>query len=167
MSASDFVSLHDAAKAGDLVEVGKALAAGIDVNAPDKLKRTPLHMAAWAGRTVRIHISDADWKQELADSSDWRAHASRPPSNDDSVPVAQCIDLRGEEVPVPRYQTESYALFGFDLTVCISFCFFARGLLSHQATVEPNWLSPVLALSTLAGASTLSHALMSQNSIWV
>jgi ankyrin repeat protein len=44
------LDLHGAARTGDVAELGKSIAAGADVNARDKLKRTPLHLAAWAGQ---------------------------------------------------------------------------------------------------------------------
>lgn len=48
------VDLHGAARTGDLATLGTGIAAGADVNARDRLKRTPLHIAAWAGQ-VRFH----------------------------------------------------------------------------------------------------------------
>lgn len=50
-------TLHDAAKQGDLVAIGAHLSLGTDVNAVDKLQRTPLHLAAWAGQDVRFCLS--------------------------------------------------------------------------------------------------------------
>lgn len=45
--------LHDAAKTGNVKAVNELLAQQVDVNQKDRLNRTPLHMAAWAGQTVR------------------------------------------------------------------------------------------------------------------
>jgi len=42
--------LHAAARVGDIDALGKRIAAGDDVNEKDKVKRTPLHLAAWAGQ---------------------------------------------------------------------------------------------------------------------
>lgn len=50
------ISLHEAAKTGNLALIGKAMAAGMDINAPDKLKRVPLHLAAWSGQTVCSYV---------------------------------------------------------------------------------------------------------------
>lgn len=47
--------LHQASREGDLAMIGKLLSSGTDVNAKDKHKRTPLHIAAWAGQTVRCY----------------------------------------------------------------------------------------------------------------
>lgn len=44
-----WMSLHSAARNGDLDAVVSRIADGDDVNLKDKLKRTPLHLAAWAG----------------------------------------------------------------------------------------------------------------------
>lgn len=46
------IDLHVAARNGDVPALVAAVAAGSDLNARDKLSRTPLHMAAWAGQTV-------------------------------------------------------------------------------------------------------------------
>ena len=46
-------TLHQAAKAGDLAAIGHFLSIEANVNEVDKLQRTPLHMAAWAGHVVR------------------------------------------------------------------------------------------------------------------
>ena len=46
------MSLHDAAKQGDLAAIGQCLSQDVDVNGVDKLQRTPLHLAAWAGQEV-------------------------------------------------------------------------------------------------------------------
>jgi ankyrin repeat protein len=46
-------SLHNAARTGDLAELGKFLGEDVDVNATDKHQRTALHLAAWAGHVVR------------------------------------------------------------------------------------------------------------------
>jgi hypothetical protein len=45
-------TLHQAAKDGDLAAMGDYLSVEADINAVDKLQRTPLHLAAWAGREV-------------------------------------------------------------------------------------------------------------------
>ena len=47
-------TLHHAAKTGDLTEIGRFLSIEADVNEVDKLQRTPLHLAAWAGHVVRL-----------------------------------------------------------------------------------------------------------------
>ena len=43
------ISIHDAAKAGDIETVKQHLAAGTDVDAKDKYGRTPLHLAPGSG----------------------------------------------------------------------------------------------------------------------
>jgi ankyrin repeat protein len=48
-------TFHDAAKQGDLAAIGAHLSEQSDVNATDKLHRTPLHLAAWAGQKVWNH----------------------------------------------------------------------------------------------------------------
>lgn len=45
--------VHEAARTGDLDALGAALATGADINARDKHRRSPLHLAAWAGHLVR------------------------------------------------------------------------------------------------------------------
>ena len=47
--------LHKAAREGNLAELTRLLTAGQDVNVRDKLSRTPLHLAAWAGQ-VMVHL---------------------------------------------------------------------------------------------------------------
>ena len=42
--------LHGAARTGDVQALGRDISAGADVNGLDKLRRTPLHLAAWAGQ---------------------------------------------------------------------------------------------------------------------
>ncbi len=53
--------LHDAAKTGNVKAVNELLAQQADVNQKDQLNRTPLHMAAWAGHTVRK--GPHEWEQ--------------------------------------------------------------------------------------------------------
>eukprot|EP00854_Cymbomonas_tetramitiformis_P028774 gene28774-35716_t len=43
-------TLHIAARNGDLSSLAQLLAGGSDVNGKDKLKRTALHLASWAGQ---------------------------------------------------------------------------------------------------------------------
>jgi hypothetical protein len=45
--------LHTAARDGDTARVLQLVAIGADLNTRDKLARTPLHLAAWSGQTVR------------------------------------------------------------------------------------------------------------------
>ena len=45
--------LHTAARNGDTARILQLVAIGADLNARDKLARTPLHLAAWAGQMVR------------------------------------------------------------------------------------------------------------------
>lgn len=47
------VSVHDAARNGNLDQFNQLVAEGADLDQKDKLQRTPLHLAAWAGQTVR------------------------------------------------------------------------------------------------------------------
>ncbi len=51
--------LHDAARNGNLQGVHELLAKQADPNQQDKLRRTPLHLAAWAGHTVSAHTRAA------------------------------------------------------------------------------------------------------------
>ena len=44
------IDLHGAARNGDIAALGKDIAAGADVNSRDRLRRTPLHLASWAGQ---------------------------------------------------------------------------------------------------------------------
>jgi ankyrin repeat protein len=44
-------SLHDAIRNSSIEEVKSLIATGHDVNQIDKLKRTPLHIAAWCGKS--------------------------------------------------------------------------------------------------------------------
>ena len=48
-------SIHEAARDGNVEELNNLMAQGVDVNSRDKLSRTPLHLAAWAGQ-VRPHV---------------------------------------------------------------------------------------------------------------
>jgi ankyrin repeat protein len=50
------MALHAAARSGDVAALTHALATGEDVNSKDNLKRTPLHMAAWAGHTATVQL---------------------------------------------------------------------------------------------------------------
>ena len=43
------MSIHDAARDGNIETVKQHLAAGTDVNAKNDIGRTPLHFAAWKG----------------------------------------------------------------------------------------------------------------------
>ena len=54
-SASD-ISIHDAAKAGDIEAVRQHLADGVDVNAKQKDGFTPLHLAAFADRMEVVDL---------------------------------------------------------------------------------------------------------------
>lgn len=47
-------TVHDAARAGDTHSITRLLAGGADVNGKDRLKRAPMHLAAWAGRVDTI-----------------------------------------------------------------------------------------------------------------
>ena len=49
-------ALHAAARTGDVAALTHALASGEDINSKDNLKRTPLHMAAWAGHAVAVQL---------------------------------------------------------------------------------------------------------------
>jgi hypothetical protein len=49
-------TLHAAARNGDVAALTHAVASGADVNSKDKLKRTPLHMAAWAGQAASVQL---------------------------------------------------------------------------------------------------------------
>ena len=52
-SMATSITLHQAAKDGDLAAIGKFISLDFDVNSLDKHQRTALHLAAWAGQTVR------------------------------------------------------------------------------------------------------------------
>ena len=54
-SAPD-ISIHDAAKAGDIETVKQHLAAGTDVNAKTDGRMSPLHKAAWGGHKETIEL---------------------------------------------------------------------------------------------------------------
>jgi hypothetical protein len=47
-------TLHDAARVGDTHSITQLVAGGADVNGKDRLKRAPIHLAAWAGRVDTI-----------------------------------------------------------------------------------------------------------------
>ena len=49
-------ALHAAARTGDVAALTHALASGDDINSKDNLKRTPLHMAAWAGHAAAVQL---------------------------------------------------------------------------------------------------------------
>lgn len=46
-------ALHNAARNADMDSLSKLLLSGADLNARDNLSRTALHLAAWAGHSVR------------------------------------------------------------------------------------------------------------------
>jgi ankyrin repeat protein len=50
------MALHAAARSGDVAALTQAIASGGDLNAKDTLRRTPLHMAAWAGETAAVRL---------------------------------------------------------------------------------------------------------------
>ena len=50
------MDLHAAARAGDVAVLNAGVASGCDVNAKDKLSRTPLHLAAWSGQTDAVRL---------------------------------------------------------------------------------------------------------------
>jgi ankyrin repeat protein len=50
------MALHAAARSGDVAALTQAIASGSDLNAKDTLRRTPLHMAAWAGETAAVRL---------------------------------------------------------------------------------------------------------------
>jgi len=49
-------TLHAAARTGDAAALTHALASGEDINSKDNLKRTPLHLAAWAGHAAAVQL---------------------------------------------------------------------------------------------------------------
>ena len=48
--------MHAAARTGDVAALTQTIAAGGDVNERDALRRTPLHLAAWAGQTHAVRL---------------------------------------------------------------------------------------------------------------
>lgn len=50
------MDLHTAAKTGNLARIGELLQQGCDVNARDIHKRTPLHLACWAGQLEAVKV---------------------------------------------------------------------------------------------------------------
>ena len=57
------ISIHEAAKEGNIEAVKQHLDAGVDVNAKNQLGRTSLHAAAYRGHTVVVELlvaNDAD-----------------------------------------------------------------------------------------------------------
>lgn len=46
--------LHNAARNGDVEALTRLIGTKANLNARDQHSRTPLHMAAWAGQTVRL-----------------------------------------------------------------------------------------------------------------
>ena len=50
------MSLHDLIRNASLEDLRRSIATGSDVNAQDKLKRTPLHIAAWCGNLEAIQL---------------------------------------------------------------------------------------------------------------
>ncbi len=50
------VDLHAAARTGDVAALTLGAASGLDLNAQDKLRRTPLHLAAWSGQTEALRL---------------------------------------------------------------------------------------------------------------
>jgi len=66
------ISIHGAAKAGNIEAVKQHLAAGADVNAKDGIRWTPLHWAVYYGRkeTVELLIAEgADVNAKRVDGS--------------------------------------------------------------------------------------------------
>jgi ankyrin repeat protein len=50
-------TLHDAAKKGDLEEARRLLSEkSVTVNGEDRLHRTPLHLACWAGKPEMVQL---------------------------------------------------------------------------------------------------------------
>ena len=54
------VDIHEAAAKGQIEAVKQYLAAGTDVNAKDKYRRTPLHRAAWGGHKEIVELLIAE-----------------------------------------------------------------------------------------------------------
>jgi ankyrin repeat protein len=71
------MTLHDTARAGDVTALTHAIAAGGDVNAKDKLKRTPLHMAAWAGQAAAVALLLASGANAAVEATDGMTGALR------------------------------------------------------------------------------------------
>ena len=66
----DEVDLHSAARAGDVDALGKCIAAGADVNGPDRHKRTALHLAAYAGQLDAIRFLIASGAKTAVEAMD-------------------------------------------------------------------------------------------------
>ena len=64
------MDLHSAARAGDVDALGKCIAAGADVNGPDRHKRTALHLAAYAGQLDAIRFLIASGAKTAVEAMD-------------------------------------------------------------------------------------------------
>lgn len=49
-------TLHDIVRSGTVTEAGALIASGVEINAPDKMKRTALHIASWKGNSDMVRL---------------------------------------------------------------------------------------------------------------
>lgn len=96
------MSLHDAARSGDLVEISRLVGGtGVDPNCRDRLSRTPLHLAAYEGRQHAVECLLAFGANPRLAAAD-QTTALHFAAQKGHLSVVKCLMKQGLKVDTPN-----------------------------------------------------------------
>ena len=138
--------MHEAARLGDTLAITRLLAAGGDVNAKDRLKRTPIHLAAWAGQADTVDYLVGCGALVRVEAADGMTRALPLPPQPSSIrqrllraqraAVAVICD-RSESPSAPSHPEVGAAFVANPKTSCVYVFVWGAGLRASTSRVRP------------------------------